>query len=49
MKTNSDLGGKVISWLENLRSWFSKTTTEVLRAAVNNVLIVMMITNIRNK
>jgi hypothetical protein len=38
-------GRRRISWLKNLRTWFSKTTTELLRAAVNKVIIARMIAN----
>lgn len=40
-------GRRRISWLKNLRSWFSMTTTGLFRAAVNKVLIANMIANIR--
>lgn len=42
-------GRRRISWLKNLRTWFSKTTTELFRAAVNKVIISRMIANIRNE
>ena len=41
-------GRRRISWLKNLRTWFSTTTTGLFRAAVNKVQIAMMIANIRN-
>jgi hypothetical protein len=34
---------------EPQRTWFSKTTTELFRAAVNKIIIARMISNIRNK
>jgi len=41
-------GRRRISWLKNLRAWFSMTTTGLFRAAVNKVMIAGMIANIRN-
>lgn len=41
-------GRRRISWLQNLRTWFNMTTTELFRSAVNKVRIAMMIANIRN-
>jgi hypothetical protein len=35
-----------ISWLKNLRTWFSKTTTELFRATVDKVIISSKIANI---
>lgn len=42
-------GIRRISWLKNLRTGFSKTTTNLFRAAVNKVIIVTMIANIRKE
>lgn len=41
-------GRRRISWLKNLRSWFSTSTTGLFRAAVNKIKIANMIANIRN-
>lgn len=41
-------GRRRISWLKNLRTWFSMTTTQLFRAAANKVMIANMIANIRN-
>lgn len=41
-------GRRRISWLKNLRTWFSMTTTDLFRTAINKVRIAMMIANIRN-
>lgn len=41
-------GRRRISWLKNLRSWFSMTTTDLFRTAVNKVRIAILIANIRN-
>lgn len=35
------------SWLKNLRTWFSTTTTGLFRAAANKIIIARMIANIR--
>jgi len=42
-------GRRRISWLKNLRTWYSKTTTERFKAAVNKVIIARMLANIRNE
>lgn len=42
-------GRKRISWLKNLRTWFSKTTTKLFRAAVNKVNTIGVISNVQNK
>lgn len=42
------VGRRRISWLKNLRTWFSKTTTQLFRAAVNKVIIAKMVADIRN-
>jgi hypothetical protein len=38
-----------ISWLKNLRTWFSKTTIELFRAGVNKVIPSRVIANNRNE
>jgi hypothetical protein len=43
------LGRRKIKWLKNPREWFSKTNTELFRAAVNHIIIDRMIANIRNE
>jgi len=39
-------GRRRIPWFKNLRTWYSKTTTEMFKAAVNQV---RMVDNIRNE
>lgn len=39
-------GRKRISWL---RTWFSKTTAELFRAAVNEIIIARIVANNRNE
>lgn len=40
-------GRRRISWLKNLRTWFSTTTTGLFRATANKIMIARMIANIR--
>lgn len=42
-------GRRRISWLQNLRKWFSLTTTGLFKAAVNKIRIAMLVANIRNE
>uniref|UniRef100_A0A8D9AE48 Uncharacterized protein n=1 Tax=Cacopsylla melanoneura TaxID=428564 RepID=A0A8D9AE48_9HEMI len=42
-------GRRRISWLKNLRTWFSQTTTQLFKAAINKVVIANMIANIRSE
>jgi len=42
-------GRRRISWLKNLRTGYSKTTTELCKAAVNKVIRARMVANIRNE
>lgn len=39
------VGRRRISWLKNLRNWFAMNPTQLFRAAVNKVMIVMMPTS----
>ena len=41
------VGRRRISWLKNLRKWFSISTPELFKAAVNKIIIARMIANIR--
>lgn len=41
-------GRRRISWLHNLRTWFSLSTTGLFRAAANKIRIAMLVANIRN-
>jgi hypothetical protein len=43
------IGRRRISWLKNLRKWFSTTTTNLFKASVNKIIIARMIANIRNE
>jgi hypothetical protein len=45
-KCRGERGPRRISWLKNHKTCFSKTTTELFRAAVNIVIIARMIDNI---
>ena len=40
------VGRKIISWLKNLRIWFSSRTNQLFRAVVNKVIIVKIIADI---
>ena len=40
------VGRPRISWLRNLKTWFGMNTTDLFRAAVQNVKIVCMISKI---
>jgi len=42
-------GRRRISWPKNLRTWYSKTTTELFKAAVNKVITARMVVNIRHE
>lgn len=42
-------GRRRISWLQNLRKWFSLTTTGLFKAAVKKIRIAMLVANIRNE
>lgn len=42
-------GRRRISWLKNLRTWFTTTTKNLFRAAANKIIIARMIANIRNE
>lgn len=42
-------GRRRISWLHNLRKWFSLTTAGLFRAAANKIRIAMLVANIRNE
>lgn len=42
------VGRRRISWLKNIRSWTSKTSTELLRAASDRNCTAKMVANIRN-
>ncbi|XP_045461544.1 uncharacterized protein LOC123671622 [Harmonia axyridis] len=42
-----DTGRRRISWMKNLRTWYSTTTTSLFRSAVDKVKIARMIANTR--
>lgn len=41
-------GRRRISWLKILRTWYTVTTTGLIRAAENKVMIAVMVANIEN-
>jgi hypothetical protein len=49
VKGKRSVGRRRISWLKNLRTWFSMTTTGFFRAAVNKVKLTNMIANVWNR
>lgn len=42
------LGGRILSWLRNLGTWFSKTNSELFRAAENEVMIARKVVKVDN-
>jgi hypothetical protein len=44
-----EAGRRRISWLKNLREWFSTTSSDLFRAADNKVIIARMVADIRNE